>query len=34
VVQAHGIQITVKTTAKNKEGGKELLKLLWFPFSK
>jgi large subunit ribosomal protein L5 len=28
VVQAHGIQITVKTTAKNKEGGKELLKLL------
>ena len=34
VIQTHGIQITVKTTAKDKEGGKELLKLLWFPFSK
>lgn len=34
VIQTHGIQITVKTTAKTKEAGKELLGLLWFPFSK
>ncbi|HPQ79884.1 MAG TPA: 50S ribosomal protein L5 [Candidatus Dojkabacteria bacterium] len=34
VVKNHGIQITVKTTAKNKEAGKELLTLMGFPFSK
>jgi large subunit ribosomal protein L5 len=34
VVKNHGIQITIKTTAKDKESGKELLSLLWFPFSK
>lgn len=34
VVKNHGIQITIKTTAKDKESGRELLSLLWFPFSK
>lgn len=34
VVKPHGIQITVKTTAKNKEAWKELLTQMWFPFSK
>jgi large subunit ribosomal protein L5 len=34
VVKNHGIQITIKTTAKTKEAGKELLSLMWFPFSK
>lgn len=34
VVKWHGIQITVKTTAKNKEAWKELLSQMWFPFSK
>ena len=34
VIQPHGIQVTVKTTAKDKESWKELLTLLWFPFSK
>lgn len=34
VVKTHGIQITVKTTAKNKEAWKELLSQMWFPFSK
>lgn len=34
VVKNHGIQITVKTTAKTKEAWKELLTLAGFPFSK
>ena len=34
VVKPHGLQITVKTTAKNKEHGKELLEQLGFPFAK
>lgn len=34
IVKSHGIQITVKTTAKNKEAWKELLSQMWFPFSK
>ena len=34
VVKNHGIQITIKTTAKNKEAWKELLTQMWFPFSK
>lgn len=34
VVKTHGIQITIKTTAKNKEAWKELLSQMWFPFSK
>lgn len=34
VVKNHGLQITVKTTAKDKDAGKELLTLMWFPFSK
>jgi large subunit ribosomal protein L5 len=34
VVRNHGIQITIKTTAKNKEAGRELLSQMWFPFSK
>lgn len=34
VVKNHGLQITIKTTAKNKEEWKELLTLMWFPFSK
>ncbi|MDD3302971.1 MAG: 50S ribosomal protein L5 [Candidatus Gracilibacteria bacterium] len=34
IVKNNGIQITVKTTAKNKEMGKELLTMMGFPFSK
>jgi large subunit ribosomal protein L5 len=34
VVKAHWVQITVKTTAKKPENGKELLTMMWFPFSK
>lgn len=34
VVKPHGIQITVKTTAKDKESWKALLEKMWFPFSK
>ena len=34
VVKNHWIQITVKTTAKNKEEWKLLLEQMWFPFSK
>jgi len=34
VVKSHWLQITVKTTAKTSEAWKELLKQLWFPFSK
>ncbi|MFK7779820.1 MAG: 50S ribosomal protein L5 [Candidatus Gracilibacteria bacterium] len=34
VIKNHGLQITVKTTAKNKEAGKELLTQIGFPFSK
>lgn len=34
VIKNHGIQITIKTTAKNKESWRELLLLMWFPFSK
>jgi len=34
VIDNHWIQITVKTTAKDKESWKELLTLMWFPFSK
>ena len=34
VIKNHWLQITVKTTAKNKEAWKELLKQVWFPFSK
>ncbi len=34
IVKNHGIQITVKTTAKSKEAWKELLTLIGFPFSK
>lgn len=34
VVKNHGIQITIKTTAKTKEAWKELLTLSGFPFSK
>ncbi len=34
VVVNHWLQITVKTTANNKEAWKELLTQLWFPFSK
>lgn len=34
VVKNHGIQITVKTTAKSKQQGKELLTLMGFPFAK
>lgn len=34
IVKNHGIQITIKTTAKTKEAWKELLTLAWFPFSK
>lgn len=32
IEKVHGLQITVRTTAKNKEEGLELLKLLGFPF--
>ena len=34
VIKNHGLQITVKTTAKNKDAWKELLTQMWFPFSK
>lgn len=34
VVRTHGIQITVKTTAKSKAHWKELLSSIGFPFSK
>ena len=34
VIKTHWIQITVKTTAKDKEAWRELLMLMWFPFSK
>lgn len=34
VVKNHGIQITVKTTAKSKEQGRQLLTLMGFPFAK
>ena len=34
VVKNHGIQITVKTTAKTKEAGKALLTEMGFPFQK
>lgn len=34
VVKNHGIQITIKTTAKTKEQWRELLTLMGFPFSK
>ncbi len=34
VVKNHWIQITVKTTAKTKEEGTELLTLMGFPFAK
>ena len=34
VIKNHWIQITLKTTAKTKESWKELLMLMWFPFSK
>jgi len=32
IEKVHGLQVTVRTTAKNKEKGLELLKLLGFPF--
>lgn len=34
VIKNHGLQITIKTTAKDKKEWKELLTLMWFPFSK
>ncbi len=34
VIKPHGLQITVKTTAKSKEAWKELLEQLGFPFAK
>lgn len=34
VVKPHGIQITIKTNAWDKEASKMLLEWLWFPFSK
>ena len=34
IVKTHGLQITLKTTAKNKESGKALLIKMGFPFSK
>lgn len=34
VIKNHWLQITVKTTAKNKDAWKELLTQIWFPFSK
>ena len=34
IIKNHWLQITVKTTAKNKEAWKELLTQVWFPFSK
>lgn len=32
IEKIHGLQVTVKTTAKNKEEGLALLKLFGFPF--
>lgn len=34
VVKNHGLQITVKTTARTKEEGRELLTQMGFPFSR
>lgn len=34
VVKTHGLQITIKTTAKDKDAWKELLTQMGFPFSK
>lgn len=34
VVKTHGLQITLKTTAKSKDAGRALLDTLGFPFSK
>ncbi|MCP4522716.1 MAG: 50S ribosomal protein L5 [Candidatus Gracilibacteria bacterium] len=34
IVTNHGLQITIKNTATNKEQGKALLELMGFPFSK
>ena len=34
VVKPHGLQITVKTTAKSKEAGEKLLEEIGFPFAK
>lgn len=34
VIKNHWIQITIKTTAKDKVAWKELLEQMWFPFSK
>jgi len=34
VIKNHGLQITVKTTAKNKEAWRELLTQIGFPFAK
>jgi len=34
VIKNHGLQITVKTTAKDKESGRALLTAFGFPFSK
>ncbi|MFA5917595.1 MAG: 50S ribosomal protein L5 [Candidatus Gracilibacteria bacterium] len=34
VVKNNGLQITIKTTAKNKDFGRELLNSMGFPFSK
>ncbi|MCK5677317.1 MAG: hypothetical protein KAH72_02435 [Flavobacteriaceae bacterium] len=34
VIRTHGLQITVKTTAKDKDAGRALLDALGFPFSK
>ena len=34
VIKTHWLQITVKTTATNKEAWKELLNNMWFPFAK
>jgi large subunit ribosomal protein L5 len=34
VIKNHGLQITVKTTAKNKEAWRELLTKMEFPFAK
>ena len=34
VIKNHWLQITIKTSAKNKDEWKELLTLMWFPFSK
>ena len=34
IIKNHGLQITVKTTAKNKEAWRELLTQMGFPFAK